>query len=318
MSLITRRSLLATGAAGAALGLTPAGAAAPLMGASRPTYRRIALGAFEVTTLLDGAAPVPNPQGIFGQDQSVEAVESLLADNRLPTDQMEFTFLPTLVNTGAELILFDTGNGQGAQPARGNLVAAMSAAGYSADQVDVVVITHMHPDHIGGMMTDGAPTFPNARYVMGSTEYDFWNSTDRVGTGGERVHTMVRSMLTPMADKTTFIAPGDSVSSGIEAIAAFGHTPGHMAFHIESNGARVVLTADAANHFVLSLQRPDWEVRFDMDKAAAAQTRKNLYGMLAADGVPFVGYHMPYPAMGYVEAAGEGFAYTPVSYQLNL
>jgi glyoxylase-like metal-dependent hydrolase (beta-lactamase superfamily II) len=318
MTLLTRRSVLATGAAGAALGLSQAHAAAPLMGSWRPTYRRVKLGAFEVTTLLDGAAPVPNPQGIFGQDQSVETVEGLLSANNLPTDMMEFTFLPTVVNTGSELILFDTGNGAGAQPARGNLLTAMEAAGYSADQVDVVVITHMHPDHIGGMMTDGAPTFPNARYVMGATEYDFWNASERVGTGAEGIHTMVRNMLTPMAERTTFIQPGDSVVSGIEAMAAFGHTPGHMVYHIESEGSRVVLTADAANHFVLSLQRPDWEVRFDMDKAAAAQTRKDLFGMLAADGVPFIGYHMPYPAMGFVEAAGEGFDYTPVSYQLNL
>ena len=131
--MITRRTALTTGAAFAAYSALPLHAAAPMMGASRPLYRRVALGQFEVTSLLDGAAPVPNPQSIFGQDQSVETVEALLSENRLPTDLMEFTFQPVLVNTGAELILFDTGNGAGAQPARGNLLAAMEAAGYSAD-----------------------------------------------------------------------------------------------------------------------------------------------------------------------------------------
>lgn len=316
--MITRRTALTTGAAFAASSALPLHAAAPMMGSSRPLYRRVTLGEFEVTSLLDGAAPVPNPQSIFGQDQSVETVEALLSENRLPTDLMEFTFQPVLVNTGAELILFDTGNGAGAQPARGNLLTAMEAAGYSPDQVDVVVLTHMHPDHVGGMMTDGAPTFPNARYVVGAREYNFWTSEDRVGTGAERLYTLAQNLVVPMADRMTFLEPGGTVASGIEAMAAFGHTPGHMIYHLESQGQRLALTADTANHFVLSLQKPDWEVRFDLDKSAAAQTRRDVFGMLAADRVPFIGYHMPAPGLGYVEASGDGFAFVPHSYQLNL
>ncbi|MEL6679295.1 MAG: MBL fold metallo-hydrolase [Pseudomonadota bacterium] len=318
MPSLSRRTLLGTATAGLATAGLPALGAAPMLGAARPTFRRFKLGAFEVTTLLDGAVPVDGPQGIFGQDQSVETVEALLADNNLSTTTMEFTFAPTLVNTGSELILFDTGNGAGARPARGQLAAQIAAAGYRVDQVDIVVLTHMHPDHIGGMMEDGAPAFPNARYVTGSAEYNFWSDDARVGTPAERVYTMVQSNVAPLAEKMTFVEPGDSVASGIEAVSAFGHTPGHMVYHIESEGQRVMLTADAANHFVLSLERPDWEVRFDLDKAAAAATRKELFGMIAADKIPFIGYHMPFPAIGYLEAAGGGFAYTPATYQLNI
>ncbi len=317
--MISRRELLATGsAAGLALATTGAHAAGPMLGASRPLYRRVKLGAFEVTTLLDGAVPVENPQGIFGTNVTVGEVEGLLADRNLPTDKMEFTFAPVLVNTGDSLILFDTGNGMGARPARGQLAAQIAAAGYSVDQVDTVVITHMHPDHIGGLMEGDAPAFPNATYVTGAIEYDFWTSEDRVGTPAERVYTMAQNLVVPLAEKFRFVNPGDSVVSGVEAMAAFGHTPGQMVYHIESEGRRLVLTADVANHFVLSLERPDWEVRFDLDKAAAAATRKEIFGMLAADGVAFSGYHMPFPAMGYVEARGEGFGYTPASYQLNV
>ncbi|WP_316012868.1 MBL fold metallo-hydrolase [Roseobacter sp. HKCCA0434] len=311
---LTRRAALALG--GAALA-APAFAGAPLLGPSRPFHRRVQLGEFEVTTLLDVATPVPDPHTIFGTEQDPETVKELLRQNNLPTGTAEFTFAPTLVNTGEELILFDTGNGDSGM-APGQLVSRMMEAGYGPDQVDVVVLTHMHPDHIGGLTDAGSPVFTNARYVTGQTEYDFWNSPDRMGTPAEGTHQLVQQKMRPLADQTTFIAPGDAVASGIEAVEAFGHTPGHMAYHIESAGQRLMLIADVANHFVLSMERPDWEVRFDADKAAAAATRRKVLGMIAADGIPFIGYHMPFPAMGYLEENGEGFAFEAMSYQLNL
>ena len=106
--------------------------------------------------------------------------------------------------------------------------------------------------------------------------------------------------------------------AGITAMAAFGHTPGHMAFHLESDGQRMVITADTANHHVWSLQHPDWEVRFDADKAMGAETRKKVFGMIAADRIPFIGYHMPFPSLGYVEEHGEGFRFVPVTYQFDI
>ena len=99
---------------------------------------------------------------------------------------------------------------------------------------------------------------------------------------------------------------------------AAGHTPGHMIFMLESDGQRMAIAADTANHYVFSLAHPDWEVLFDLDKATAAVTRRKVFGMLAADRVPFIGYHMPFPGLGYVEARGSGFHYVPVSYQMML
>jgi glyoxylase-like metal-dependent hydrolase (beta-lactamase superfamily II) len=123
----------------------------------------------------------------------------------------------------------------------------------------------------------------------------------------------------PLAERMSFIGDGGSVASGITGMAAFGHTPGHMVYMLESEGEQVLLMADLANHYVWSLAYPDWEVRFDMDKAAAAESRRRVLGMLAADRVPLIGYHMPFPAMGYVETRGEGgFRYVPVSYQTML
>ena len=117
----------------------------------------------------------------------------------------------------------------------------------------------------------------------------------------------------------TFIGDGEAVVSGITSVAAFGHTPGHMVYMLESGGKQLALMADLANHYVWSLGYPEWEVKFDMDKAKAAQARKRMFDMFTADKIPFVGYHMPFPGMGYSEARGEGgYRFVPVSYQMML
>ncbi|MDX3925694.1 MAG: MBL fold metallo-hydrolase [Shinella sp.] len=287
---------------------------------TRPVQTRsFKVGSLSVTVVGDGTRVSPNPQETFGTNQTPETVAALLTENFLPTDQFVNGFSPTLIDTGSEVVLFDTGLGEGGRQAgMGRLTEGLEANGYSADQVTIVVLTHMHGDHIGGLMTGGAPTFKNARYVAGQAEYDFWTSANRVGTPAEQGHQGVLANVKPLAEKMTFIGDGAEVVPGITAIAAFGHTPGHMIFRVESEGRTVILTADTANHFVLSLQRPDWEVRFDMDKAQAAAARKAVFDMVAADKLAFIGYHMPFPSAGYVEKASEGYRFVPVSYQLDI
>lgn len=303
----TRRSALMAAASlplAPALMTRPAFAAAEMQGSQIPVFNRFKLGGFEVTTLLAGTRPVEKPNEIFGLNASAEEFKAAADAAFIPAEVAQFFFTPTLVNTGAELVLFDTGlNADGTG-------AALSAAGISPDQVDVVVLTHMHGDHIGGMMTaDGKPTFANARYITGSAEHNHWS-----GAANEGFDKNVK----PMNDKFTFLDDGGSVASGITAKLAAGHTPGHMIYMLESDGKSLAITADTANHYVFSLAHPDWEVRFDADKAAAAKTRRDVFGMLAADRVPFIGYHMPFPGMGFVEASGDGFRYVPVSYQMML
>ncbi|MFM9859632.1 MBL fold metallo-hydrolase [Pseudoxanthobacter sp. M-2] len=323
-----RRSLiLGAGAASAAVvaaatgvfaGARPAFAAAEKQGPMKPNVYRFNLGDFEVVTVQDGTVPMENPAGTFGVNQTPEAVAELATANFLPADKLINGYTPTLVNTGSEVVLFDTGTGAARLPAAGNLAERLTAAGYPPESVDVVVLTHMHGDHIGGLMADGKPVFPNARYVTGATEYDFWSSPDRLSGPTEGGAKLVQANVVPLAEKTTFVKGGDSVVSGITAIEAFGHSPGHMIYNLESGGRRLVLTADTANHYVLSMQRPDWHVRFDMDKDKGVATRKAVLGMIAADKVPFVGFHMPFPSVGYLEPKSEGYRFVPVSYQLDL
>lgn len=308
--LLSRRQMLAagvaTGVAAPFLGLaaTPARASAPQQGIAAVDFRRVKLGEFEVTTLLAGTRSVPDPQTIFGMNASAEDFAAASEKAHIPIDAAQFFFTPTLVNTGTELVLFDTGlNAAG-------ITAALAAAGHTPDQIDVVVLTHMHGDHIGGLSDDGgAATFANARYVTGATEFDHW-----AGAGNDGFEAKMR----PLAEQTDMLSGGGTVTSGIEAIEAFGHTPGHMAYRIESAGKNLIVAADFANHYVWSLAYPDWEVRFDMDKSAAAATRKSLLSMMAADKLPFIGYHMPFPAIGYVDQGDSGYSYTPMSYQLML
>ena len=319
---MSRRGLLA-GAAGLGLAgmsgvtLAPwmANAAAPQQSGMVPMISRYRLGEFEVTTLLDGVAVSEEPQKTFGTNVPAEEFNAVSQANFLPVDKFRNSFTPTLVNTGKELVLFDTGVGEGGRPGRGNLRAAITAAGYTPEQIDVVVLTHMHPDHIGGMIEGGAPAFVNARYVTGQGEFDFWSKQDPASNGVAKLRA---TNITPFAEKMSFIGDGGSVASGITGMAAVGHTPGHMVYMLESGGQQLLITADMTNHYVWSLAYPDWEVRFDMDKAAAAATRRKMLGMLASDRIPFVGYHMPAPALGFVEAAGTGFRYVPATYQFNL
>ncbi|MEL6959974.1 MAG: MBL fold metallo-hydrolase [Pseudomonadota bacterium] len=308
---ITRRTALASASAlpfayVAAAAIQPGAARAEGHSAVQPAIQNtFELGDFTVSTLLAGSRAVSDVQTIFGMNVSAEEFADVSAENFIPADQAQFFFTPTVIRTGSDVVLFDAGL------SAGGTLAALNAAGINADDVSIVVLTHMHGDHIGGLTDDaGTETFANARYVTGQVEYDHW-----ANAGNDGFDAKVR----PLAEKMSFIDHGDDVVSGITGMAAFGHTPGHMVYRVESNGEGVLLMADTANHYVWSLGYPEWEVRFDMDKEAAAQTRKDVLGMVAADRIPLIGYHMPFPGMGYVEEVEQNrFRYVPVSYQTLL
>ncbi len=320
-ALLGTAGLAATAAAAQLATATTAAAKAPMAGTGMTMFRRVKLGGFEVTTVFDGFANVPRVFPVFGQNQSVETVSAHMQANFLPGDAMQIGFTPVVVNTGNELVLFDAGNGSGRGETRGMLLNALAAAGFQPEQFDIVVVTHFHPDHVGGLVTNGAATFPNARYVTGEAENNFWTSKDIMESSDKGMQgrvKFVKDNVIPLADKFSYIKPGDDVVTGITAINAFGHTPGQMAYNIESDGKRLLLWADACNHYVASLQKPEWHVIFDMDKDAAIASRKKILDMAAADKVPATGYHMPFPAIGYVEKVGDAHRWVPMSYQLDI
>ncbi len=327
---LARRQILASAAALAATRFfagcksLPPRAVARRLGPSQPTHYRFELGEFEVTTISDAGAMLDGPWPIVGEDRPQAEVEQLMRENLLPEKKFQPGFTPTVVNIGKELILFDTGNGAHGfvpRPYGGWLAAQLGPAGLAPEQIDVVVLTHGHPDHIGGLMEAGKPLFPRARYVMGDVEYDYWSPKDLSAPPESteyKTGKLFQANVAPLASQISFLKPDGEIVPGIRAVEAYGHTPGHLAFHIESLGKRLLLWGDCAHHEVASLARPEWHAFFDMDKEKGAATRKRIYAMAATERLPVVGYHMSFPSIGFVEKQNQGYRWLPVSYQINL
>ena len=232
-----------------------------------------------------------------------------------------------LVNTGKELVLFDTGNGslsaeyeqmKGRLPP-GNLVARMAQAGYKPEDVDVVVLTHGHPDHIGGLTKGGQPVFPNARYVFGAAEFDFWNKGENMREARKFNRELYMKIVVPLANRATMIKPGDEVVPGIRAVDAFGSFARHCwPSPSRAKASGCINWADTCNHYVVAIQRPDLHLDVDDDKEKAVATRKRILDMVATDELFVAGFHMPFPGLGWVEKTSGGYRWVPHSYQMNL
>jgi glyoxylase-like metal-dependent hydrolase (beta-lactamase superfamily II) len=325
---INRRQILASAVGSLPLAAGPiasAAARAPLLGPSAPTYYRFKLGAFEVTMILDARATIDGPWPIVGEDQPQAEVAQLMRDNLLPEGRFQPGFTPMIVNTGEQVVLFDTGNGANGfvpRPLGGWLAAQLGAAGFTPGDIDIVVLSHAHPDHIGGVLESGQALFPAARYVMGRIEYDFWARDDRMAASPESIEyksaKLFRTTLVPLSERIKFLNPGDEILPGIGALEAYGHTPGHLAFHIESDGKQLLFWGDCAHHEVASLARPDWHAFFDMDKQKGVATRKRVYDMAATDRLLVAGYHTSFPSLGYVVRNDATYRWLPVTYQLDL
>ncbi len=299
---------------------------ASLQGEMQPTIYRFKLGGFEVATILDGKAIRERLHPNFGGNASAEAVHALARANNIDTNRFEHPYVPTLVNTGRELVLFDTGNGslprEYEQLAKrlpsGQLVAQLAKAGYRPEDVDVIVSTHGHPDHIGGLTEGGKLVFRNARYVFGAAEFDFWKRGENVREARKFNRELFVKICVPLADRSTFVKPGDEVVPGIHAVDAAGHSPGLLAFHLESQGKRFMITADTCTQYAMAVQRPEWYFDMDDDKDRAVATRRRILDMLATDRLFFAGFHFPFPGIGWIERSDGGYRWVPVSYQLNL
>jgi glyoxylase-like metal-dependent hydrolase (beta-lactamase superfamily II) len=299
---------------------------ASLQGEMQPAIYRFKFGEFEIATILDSKAIREGLHPSFGPEHSADEARALCAANGIESNRYVHPFTPTLVNTGKQVVLFDTGNGflrRDFEQLRnravdGHLLERLREAGYQPGDIDVVVTTHGHPDHIGGLLDAGTPVYPNARYVFGAAEFDFWKRGENVREARKFNRELFMKLAVPLADKSTFIKPGDEVASGIHAVDAMGHSPGMLAFHVESAGKRLLIWADTCNHYVIAVQRPEWTLDVDDDKEKAAATRKRILDMAATEKLYVAGFHMPFPALGTIDKSSGGHRWVPVSYQLNL
>src|SRR5215216_398544 len=273
MTALTRRTVM-TGAAGAsaaaiaALSL-PARAAAPAAGKQAPSFYRYKIGDYEITVVNDGVRNAPIPDGLVrnaSKDQVLAAAEAAY----MPKGQLSVPFNPIVVNTGTQLILIDTGWGEGFAPTLGHMMATMAAAGIDRDRIDMILISHMHPDHVNGLRTkDGGLAFPKAEIKVPAVDWAFWSSDDNMTKAPNDLYKNYfqnnRRVFAGLGDKVTQYEWGKEVGPGITAIAAGGHTPGHTAFAIASGSARVLAQGDITNVPELFLRNPDWHVMFDYD-----------------------------------------------------
>lgn len=311
---LDRRHMLAAGvaslAAPALVGATPARAAVPQVGRQAPGFYRVKVGDYEVTVVNDGINRRPNPGEGFVRNADKAAIEAALANDFLPTGHLDITFNITFVNTGRELILFDTGTGGLLAPTAGTMWDNMQAAGIAPAQVTRIVFTHFHGDHVSGLVNrEGQARFPNAELIVPEAEWAFWMG-DRAPQQGAA---MVKGRFGPYpAERIKRVASDAEVAPGIRGVATYGHTPGHTSYAVQSGNGTLFILGDVTNHPTINLRNPGWHAVFDMDAPMAEATRRALFDRLAADRTPIVGYHWPFPATGYVRKDAAGYELAPV------
>lgn len=305
-----------TVASGAALVPATTQAAAPQLKAQAPGYYRMMLGDFEVTALSDGTVDLPVDKLLTHIKPA--QLEKALSRAHLKAP-VETSVNAYLINTGSQLVLVDTGAGNLFGPTLGKLMANLKAAGYQPEQVDAVLITHMHSDHLGGLMAGDKRAFPNATVHLAKAEADFWLSADNMKKAPAEMQTTFQNataMLTPYstADKLKPFAGDTELVPGIKAITTPGHTPGHSTYSVESKGQKLVLWGDLMHVAAVQFADPSVTIQFDTDSKAAAAQRKKAYADAAKQGYWFGAAHVSFPGIGHVAPEGKGYVYFPANY----
>src|SRR6266478_1501817 len=303
MTDITRRMLLAGSALAAAATAVsiPAVAKAPPAGAQAPGVYRYKIGDYEMTALYDG---VWNRKidDKFVRNAAFPEVQKALAESFMTSDTLAIPFTTLLVNTGSKLVFLDTGTGARLAPTSGSMGANLAAAGIDPKSVDLIVISHFHPDHINGIKTkDDKLAFPNAEILVPAPEWAYWMDDAKMGAAPEGLKgnfANVRRVFGDVAQDVKRYEPGAEVAPGIATIATYGHTPGHTSFAVASGNQSMLVLSDITNHPWLFARNPDWQPIFDMDGNMAVEARKKLLDRAAADKMLVQGYHYPFPASG--------------------
>ncbi len=333
LSPFSRRDMLKAGGAAAmlaaglpvlpeaAFGPGSALAKAAKKGTQVPGFYRFSLGAFEITVVSDGNLFLPSR--LMASNVPEAELKAFLKGNYLDAARHMSHLNLALINTGKALILVDTGAGANFQDTAGKLVDNLEAAGHAPQEVDKVIVTHGHPDHVWGIIDDfeEAPRFPNATYVINKAEWDFWtaeDTADKLPEGFKSFASGARRNLLPVTARMRRVAPDYEVVPGVRVIDTAGHTPGHVSVIVESEGERLLITGDAVNHAYISFERPEWQPGVDMDKGKAVAVRKHLLDMAASEGLLVLGYHFPFPGLGHVARSGAAWRWVPALWQWEL
>ena len=318
----SRRELLAGASALGAIGLVgshlPAMARAPMLDTQAPPFYRFKIGTIEATVISDGPLSIGAPGKTF-RGPTVQELDQMLSDQFLPTSDVVLEQNALVINTGDKLAVFETGMSSVKRDAKmGRLAAGMRQAGIDPADIDAVIPTHAHIDHIGGIMAeDGSRTFPNAQIHIHQSDLEFWLDDKRLGTPAEGSALAARKNLTPNRDRIVFYKDGQEVLPGVQAMHTPGHTVGHTSFVINSGDKSLFLVGDLTHHVIL-IENPRMEVAFDTDAKQGITTRVKALDMLAAQRMPALIYHLPWPGIGYIAKRGDGFRYVAAPMQMVL
>jgi glyoxylase-like metal-dependent hydrolase (beta-lactamase superfamily II) len=319
---VSRRSLLALGAG---LGATTllgdrALARAPKLETQPSYFYRFNLGDAQITVVSDGPLPLGPPKGTF-VGASEEEIKKMLTDNFLSPDNIVLEQNSPIVNMGDKLVLFDTGMGTSKMfgASTGRQQKSMAEAGIQPAAIDAVVFSHAHIDHIGGVVdASGKVLFPNAQFYIAQSDHEFWTDEGKLGGQMKDFIVHARTNLLPVRDKLVFFKDGEEFLPGVQALAAPGHTVGHHIFMISSGGKSFAFLGDLTHHQILLLEKPRMQFSYDTDPSQAAESRVKMLDMLAANKIPVMSYHYPWPGYGHVVKTGEGFHYIAEPMQMVL
>lgn len=289
-------------------------AAGPQLKGQAPGWYRLQLGDFEITALSDGSIDLP-----------VDKLLQQPAANTLRALQHAYLGVPLetsvnayLVNTGGKVVLVDTGTAGLFGPTAGRVLANLKASGYSPEQVDEIVITHMHGDHIGGASSS---VFPNATLRIDKRDSDFWLAPEQVakgGDGGKAIAALVKGFADAGRFKPFEGSPaGVEIASGVKAFPAYGHTPGHSNFVAESKGQKMMFWGDLMHVAAVQFPDPSVTIQFDSDPKAARPAREAAYAAAAKDGYYVAVTHVSFPGIGRLRVDGKGYDWLPVNYSTN-
>ncbi|PLP99139.1 MBL fold metallo-hydrolase [Cupriavidus pauculus] len=317
-SLIPLLSAMAFGATFAAATLpSVAAAAAPQVQTQGPGFYRIMVGDVEVTALLDGTHAFPVDTVVEGMS-GAEIRADLARDFLTPPVQGSINAF--LINTGSQLLLVDAGAGDLYGPCCGHLIENLRAAGYQPEQVDQVLLTHMHKDHIGGVSAHGKPLFPNAVLRVSKAEADYWLTAANKAKAPAFLATFfdaAGAAAAPYQAAHRF-APFEAdveLAPGITTMRTPGHTPGHVSYVVKSQGQTMIVWGDLVHVAALQLRKPDTTVKYDSDAASARRSRHSVFGQVVRDRTVVAAAHIAFPGLGHLRQQGGRFEWVPVNYE---